>query len=306
MPLAPYVSVPQRDPKTGKIVLGPDGKPIIGLAINPVKNFVRGYWLDPAINQISVTLTAQGTVGDNTVLNFLIDQQGHFDWAYILGVSTGLYSLDFFDGGTNRRLQNRPIPNTLIVGNAFRPFRLPEPYFFNVGDSQREIQITVRNLTAVENTIRLVLYGRRFYHKEAPPEVAMEIVKKFDRGWRTYSYFLVPLETDSQGDITAVGANATVTFTLESDDDADTSLQKLMADSTGAFTFQIRERSTNRTLGNGVIHNQNGWGTAEFPFLFADTYLLERKKQLLIEVTDISGNTNTVRLGAAGRRLQYR
>jgi hypothetical protein len=305
MPLAPYVSVPQRD-EAGRIVLGPDKKPIIGLAVNPVKNFVRGYWLDPALTQIPVTLAAQGAAGDSAVLNFLIDQQGHFDWAYILGVSTGEYSLDFFDGGTNRRLQNRPVPSTLIVGNANRPFRLPEPYFFNVGDSQREIQVTVRNLTAVTNTVRLILYGRRFYHKEAPPEISAEITRKFDKGWRTYSYFLVPLETDAQGDITPVGANATVTLTLESDDDADTSLQKLMASSTGAFTFQIRERATNRTLGNGPIHTQNGWGNAEFPFLFADTYLLERKKQLLVELTDISGAQNEIRLAAAGRRLQYR
>ncbi len=303
MPLAPYVSVPQRDEK-GRIVLGPDGKPIIGLATNPVKSFVRGYWLVSA--PLTTALAAQGAAGDNVELNYLIDQQGHFDWAYILGVSDGVYSLNFFDGGTNRRLQNSPVASSLIVGNAFRPFRLPEPYFFNVGDSQRTLQIRVQNLTGTTNNVRLILYGRRFYHKEAPPEVALEIAKKFDKGWRTYSYFLVPLETDSQGDITAVAANGTATFTLESDDDADTSLQKLMADSTGAFTFQIRERSTNRTLGNGEIHNQNGFGTAEFPFLFADTYLLERKKQLLINVTDISGSPNTIRIAAAGRRLQYR
>jgi len=300
MPLAPFIQVPSRG-KDGSVILGPDGRPVMGVAVNPVKLFVRGYWLIDPQNP-AVTLLA----GAQTELRYLIDSQGHFDWATLIGNSTGPYTLEFFDAGTNRRLQNRPVHSTTVVGSGMRPFRLPEPYFFNVGDSQRELVCTIRNnIFGQTNTIRLVPYGRRFYHKEAPPDVAREISRRFSEGQRTYSYFLTPRETNSDGTVTAVAGNGTATFTFDMDANADTDLQKFMAVSTGAFTYQLRERATNRTLSNGVIRNTEGWGNAEFPFLVSDTYLLERDKQLLCEVTDISGNSNSIFLTIAGRRLQY-
>lgn len=301
MPLPPFVTLPKTGPD-GRPVLGPDGRPVMGVGIYPPKNHVRGYWLtsDP----VTVVLAP----GASAELRYLVDQQGHFDWAYIVGKSDQPFTLDFFDGGAQRRLQNKPIHSVTIVGSGERPFRLPEPYFVDVGDSQREIIATVRNVLpgAVTNTIRLVLYGRRFYHREAPPDVSAEFTKRFAGGWRTYSYFLVPNETKGDGNVVPVAAGGTDTFTFESESGVDTDLHKLMVSSTGAFTFQLRERATNRTLSNGVIRSENGWGNAEFPFYLADSYLLERKLQLLFDVTDISGAPNSIYATMAGRRLQYR
>jgi len=301
MPLAPFVSVPKRNPD-GSIARGPDGKPVIGIAVNPVKQFVKGFWLtsDP----VSVTLAPGGSAD----LEFLVDSQGHFDWAYILGSSTAAYTLEFFDAGTQRLLQNRPVHSVTVVGSGVRPFRLPEPYFLNVGDSQRVIKVTVRNNLpgAQTNTIELVLYGRRFYHKEAPPDVAREIAEKFGGGWRTYAYFLVPQDTHGDGLVDPVPAGGFASQTFNMDANADTDLQKLMVVSTGAFQFRLRERATNRTLSNGTVLGTNGWGNAEFPFYFADTYLLERDKQLLFEITDLSGADNFIFATIGGRRLQYR
>lgn len=300
MPLPPFVTSPKIGPD-GRIVLGRDGKPIVSVGIYEPKNHVRGYWLvsDP------VTLTL--APGAQEELRYLIDQQGHFDWAYILGVSDGPYAIDFFDGGTQRRLSNKPVNSATIVGSGVRPFRLPEPYFFDVGDNQRELIVTARNsIFATTNTIRLVLYGRRFYHREAPPAVAKKFQQKFQTGWRTYAYFLVPNETKANGDVDPVPALGSATFTFESESGVDTDLHKLMLESTGAFTFQLRERATNRTLSNGIIRSENGFGNAEFPFYFADSYLLERKMQLLLEVTDVSGADNKIFATIGGRRLQYR
>jgi hypothetical protein len=299
MPLPPFVTVPKLGPD-GRPVFGKDGRPIVAVGIYEPKNHVRGYWLvsDP----ITVTLAP----GGQDTLRYLIDQQGHFDWAYILGTSDGPYTLSFFDGGTQRRLSNKPVHSVTIVGSGARPFRLPEPYFFDVGDNQRELEVTVMNPLFTENTIRLVLYGRRFYHREAPPAVAKKFQQKFQTGWRTYSYFLVPNETKADGDVDPVPALGSASFTFESESGIDTDLHKLMVDSTGAFTFQIRERATNRTLQNGIVDSVNGFGNAEFPFYFADSYLLERKMQLLLEVTDTSGAPNKIFATMAGRRLQYR
>lgn len=299
MPLAPFIQVPKRNPD-GSVIFGPDGHPITGIAPNPPKQHVRSFWIPPSEGE-NVVLTGLGS----TEVNFEIDSQGHFDWCYIVGVSTGGYLLRFFDPGSQRNLQNQPVHSTTVVGSGQRPFRLPQPYFFNVGNSERVLQCRLTDLTGVSNTVRLAIYGRRFYHHEAPPDVAQEIAKKFGGGWRTYTYFLVPEESvDGQG--VSVGALASDTFTLNMDNDAHTELTKLMFSSTGNFLFRLRERDTNRALMTGFVHNLSGMGNAEFPFNFADGYLLEANKQLLIEITDISGAPNTIFITAAGRRLDLK
>lgn len=306
MSFASFVRVPKRD-RAGNIVFDPQtGRPVEGLAVNPIKPHVRGYWLaDP--NQATVVLPASGGANQAGVIremNFLIDSQGHFDWASIVGVATGDFLLEFFDPGTSRRLQNRPIHSDCIVGVAARQFRLPEPYFFNVGDSQRQLKCTLRDLSGAENTVRLNLIGRRIYHKEAPPDIALDLQRIFGQGSRTYAYFLVPNETRNDGTVTPVSANGTASFTFESDASADTEAQKLMVASTGAFSFTLRERDTNRLLMPNAVHSQNGWGNAEFPFFWADTFLIERQKQIIMDVTDLSGAENYIYPVMAARRLQ--
>lgn len=300
MPLAPFVQIPKLDAQ-GQPVIGRDGRVVQAIAVNPVKAHVRGFWLTSAPRLFSLTAAAP-----RVELNFLIDSQGHFDWAYIVGQQNNPYLIEFFDPGTSRRLHNRPMHSTNVVGSGRRPFRLPEPYFFNVGDAQREMIVTVTRLTADVTDAQLTLYGRRFYHKEAPPDVGQEINRKFGEGWRTYSYFLMPREYANDGIPPVLGPGASTVFTFEMDNTADTDLHKLMSTSTGAFSFALRERDTNRTISNGVISSVNGWGNAEFPFYFADSFLLERQKQLLCEITDLSGQNNSIFLTIAGRRLQYR
>jgi hypothetical protein len=295
MPLRAFVEVPVR---------GPDGRVVDGIAINPIKPYVRGYWIaDP--DNLAVALAAQGAAGDSATLEFLVTQDGHFDWTYIVGTSTGAYSLEFFDQGRQRRLQNRPVHSQTVVGTSARPFRMPIPYRLNVGDAERVIRCTIRNLTGTTNTVRLAIYGRRWYHREAPPDIARDIQQKMGEGERTLDYFLTPNETGLDGTVTAVAGGGTATFTLESDDDAETLIHKIMFASTGVFQYRIRERATNRYISNTVLHNLLGWGNAEFPFVFADTYLLERKKQLLVEVTDLSLSSNSIYLTAACERLEY-
>jgi hypothetical protein len=300
MPLAPFVQIPKLD-DSGQPVIGRDGRVIQAIGVNPIKEHVRGYWLTS--NPVKFSLTAGAP---RVELDFLIDSQGHFDWAYILGATATPYFLDFFDPGTRRRLSNKPVHSSTVVGSGKRPFRLPEPYFFNVGDAQRNLIVTATRIAADVTDARLVMYGRRFYHKEAPPDVGQEVNKKFGDGWRTHSYFLVPKEYEQTGEPPVIPANGSTVFTFDMDNDAHTDLHKLMYSATGAFQFQIRERDMNRTLGNGPIQVLSGWGNAEFPFYFADSYLLERNKQLLVEIDDLSGNDNTIYLTMAGRRLQVR
>jgi hypothetical protein len=302
MSLATHVTVHARNSQ-GVPLFDSEGKPVPGVVINPAKPFVRAYWIPGAQNDgtVTITLAANGTVD----LDFVIDDQGHFDWKYLLGVSDGAYVLKFFDVGKNRELQNRPVHSSLIVGSAQRPFQLPESYFFNVGDSQRNLRCRIRDISGAQNVVRLSLHGRRFYHKDADPDVAMEMRKFFQSGEKPYSYFLVPLESDPvTGAPPVLPANGTLTLSMQSDAGADTELVKWMSISTGAFSVNIFDRSKNKFLMNDFIPNNDIFGNAEFPFILADSFLLERQKYLLFYLKDLSGSANTVYLAAAGRRLQ--
>lgn len=303
MSIATHVYVPAVDRQGNPLIDQRSGRQIQGVVINPVKPFVRSYWIPgvPPAGTSFVTLAAGGKV----TLDFVIDDQGHFDWKYLVGQSTGAYVIKFFDVGRNRELQNRPVHSSLIVGSAQRPFLLPESYFFNVGDSQRVMRCEIKDISGSTNTIRLALHGRRFYHKDADPDVALEMQKVFGSGEKTYSYFLVPQEYDPvTGAPPVIAANGQRTFTMQSDAGADTELVKLMAVSTGDFSVNIFDRSKNKYIMNDVVVNGNAFGNAEFPFILADSYLLERQKYLLFYLKDLSGAQNTVYLAAAGRRLQ--
>lgn len=271
-----------------------------GVGINSPKRYVRGYWVSP--DPIVATVAS----GGNATITFPINTQGHFEWAYLMGASTGQFSLRIYDAQANRDLQNKPINSVTIVGSAPRPFHLPKPYWFNVGGSKREVSITVHDLSGATNDIRLVLYGRRLYHHDMPSDMADDFIRKFDAGPRLYSFFLVPKETKFDGSVVPVAAGAFETFMFEMDATADLEADKIMFSSTGSFTFALRDNDKNRTLATGIIASTMGLGVAEFPFFFGDSYMLERKKQLILEVTNTSGASNSIYATLAGKRMQLR
>ena len=302
MSIATHVTVDALDDQGNQLFDG-DGNPAKGVVINPCKPFVRAYWIPGT--PPDGTAVASLLAGGSAMLDFVIDDQGHFDWKTLVGVSTGPYVLQFFDVGKNKELQNRPVHSSLIVGSAQRPFVLPEPYFFNVGDSQRNLRCKITDISGAPNTVRLSLHGRRFYHKDADPDVAQAMRKYFAGGEKPYSYFLTPLESDpNTGAPPVLAAGGKLALTLQSDAGADTELKKWMAVSTGAFTVNIFDRSKNKFLMNDVIPNSDIFGNAEFPFIPADSFLLERQKYLIFYLQDLSGAPNTVYIAAAGRRLQ--
>lgn len=286
----------------GMPVQRPDGSPNLAIDINPIKKFLSGFWLTPDPNPLVLAASATGKQ------RFSIDQRGHFDWAYIMGTFTnGPVMIELMDEACNRNLQNKPVHSTTIVGSGRRPFRLPESYFLSVGDSQRELLATIRNFAVGVNSVVLNPYGRRFYHKEAPPDMTAEFVKKFDTGWKKYPYFLVPKDYNVNGIPDVIPAGGKATFTFEQDDNADLEATKLTLFSTGPFSYLLRERDKSlRPLSSDIVQSANGWGNAEFPFYLMDSFMLEKKKQLLLDVVDLSGANNLIFATISGTRFQYR
>lgn len=291
----------------------------IGYYINPTKRHVRPFWMLPKdATEQSLALAAAGTPGDSAKLvQFEVDTQGHFEIAYTMfHADSPEFVVEILDGGNNlKKLQNEEIHARTIAGNARRPLIWPETYLLNVQNAPRTIMMNFRNLSALPNNIRWCFHGRRWYHKEAPGNVQQAIEKRFGRMEKTYTYFLtltresmsapenanLPGLTLSPGQQLLEGQAPFFWAT----DEADTEVHKLCAVSTGPFEFQLRERQSGRTLSNGFVQVTNGWGDGEYPFVYAETFLIERNYQVMFEVRDLSGAQNIIYPTMIGRRLQY-
>ncbi len=290
-----------------------------GYYINPTKRAVRPFWLLPKDSDDQLfTLAAAGAAGDaKKLVPFVVDTTGHFEIAFAMFQATSSnFLVEIFDGGNNNAgLQNEEIHAQAIAGTARRPFIWPESYFLNTQNAARTLFMNFRNLSTAPNSIRWAWHGRRWYHKDAPPVVQDAIRRKFERMEKTYTYFLTlnrlrestpeganpPAVTLSAGQ--ALIENQAPVF--EATNEADTEAHKVTVFSTGPFEFQLREEMSGRTLSNGFVQVTSGMGDGEFPFIYPETFLIERNYRVLFEVRDLSGAENRIYPVLTGRRLQY-
>lgn len=70
--------------------------------------------------------------------------------------------------------------------------------------------------------------------------------------------------------------------------------------STGKFTVQIQDGSTQQTFSNQQVHVDNLFGTAQNPMPLLVPYQFQAKGQIQANVTDLSGAPNNIRLGFLG------
>lgn len=272
--------------------------------VNPAKRYVKPYWLTPTDEFVTL---AAGAVSDP--ITMMVDNQGHFEWFYIVGKSDAPYTLTVFDPGRKRFLMNREIHSDTIVSptniagaltTGGRPHILMESYFVNVEQAQRSLVLQFRNLDTVNpNTIRLAFVGRRYYYREATPEVKELFRKRFLEKERTNIYFLT---TDKP---VTIPADGTIDATLSSTDEADFEFLKLMSKSEGPFKFKLIDRSSGREFMPQPIRDVQGFGTADFPMILPESFLIERNYQFIVRLEDLSGADNDVFLTFHGRRVYY-
>lgn len=275
------------------------------LYINPAKRHVRPYWLTsnaPATPTPQIVAIPAG--GTTNPIPYPVDTQGHFEIFYTMFEADDPRILvNIFDPGTRRNLMNRPVHIATIAGNAERPFFWPESYFMNVGNGPRELQVTFTDFSGAPNNVRMVFYGRKLYQNEAPPDVQEKMIEYFQKRERTNVYFLTTLNDVNLLAGQALTGPASPVF--EATDEADTEVIKLSAVSDGDFEFSLREQRNNRTLSNNPIINTSGWGTAQFPFILQETFLIERNYDVSFEVTDLSGAPNDIFTTMTARRLYF-
>lgn len=100
-------------------------------------------------------------------------------------------------------------------------------------------------------------------------------------------------------------SNGTATSTITVTREADFYLTKVVRVATGSFTFMIRDSSNDRQWSNVQVHSDIGAGTAQLPLLLPKPRFVARASTITIDLTDISGSSNTVRLGLIGYKVYH-
>jgi hypothetical protein len=93
--------------------------PVSSKAAQALQDLPFWYLIIPT----SLTALQAGVIASVT-----IDNDADFEWRWIIGSSTGSYTVQLTDRFTARPLQSAAVNNVNIVGTAQLPFILPKPY----------------------------------------------------------------------------------------------------------------------------------------------------------------------------------
>ena len=149
------------------------------------------------------------------------------------------------------------------------------------------------------NTVRFALHGRRWYYLQAPDKIAERMSQIYRSKPRVQPFFYT---TDRY---VQLGASQGGSFVTRLGDDGWHEVVKLMAISTGTFNVRISEKTTGKKYMENLLPSVMVFGTAEFPFLMWEDSLFEPNMRLNYELLDTSGDTNTIWLTKAGRKLLF-
>ena len=143
------------------------GQPAV--IVNPLKDYVRPFWLSTDEPNENLAVPASGS---SAPTNLTVTAEGHFEGAYFTSFRSDPMTILMNYPGKRMNLMNREIHLDTIAQLGETPFILPETLWV---PAIRSINVTFRNLTANPATVRFVCHGRRWYHYEAPQDLALKI-----------------------------------------------------------------------------------------------------------------------------------
>jgi hypothetical protein len=114
-----------------------------------------------------------------------------------------------------------------------------------------------------------------------------------------YSYIINPATTGQ----VYVAASTKVSGQLQIDAKADFLVRKILSTQTGAFSVTFKDGSSGRNWQNLPINNLNFSGTAQLPFWMTAKIVIKARATLDWEVTDLSGQNNTIQISLSGEDL---
>lgn len=176
-----------------------------------------------------------------------------------------------------------------ITNNAFLPWVLQKPYRILAGSN---FLIDVADLSGNSNTLRIALHGAKLRRGIAP---------WYEKKWSGKTGFFISGRTNDIAD----GSKGYIR--LEMDMDSHFLVQKitgiLTVPAQGSLLLNFQEGQTDKHWTNIPIMERNIIGDGQFPNTLSANRFLRKGSTLLIEVDNVSGQTESLDLTLSGMKL---
>ncbi len=272
-----------------------DGK----LTSNPAMDYIQPYFLTLDDPNNPIVLTANQT---RYGLLATARHTGPIEIAKQVYQATSTnFTVVIKHPGLNTDLMNREIHAETIFGVGQRAFVYPESLVLN---AIQALEMTLRDLSGNENTIRLIFPGSKYYQYQAFPELGERFRQWASNRPLTYPYFL------TTRDAVSLVNQSEQSFELPVFDDADFEIMKITCRSTGTFTWNLEDIQSGRAMSNSSLPSTL-IGTGEYPTIMRpiENFLIRRSMGLTLKITDTSGATaqspNVVWFTLSGRKISY-
>lgn len=283
------------------------------LNIDSVKLAYKPFFLTPD-NDTDGILSLAAVAGDTERSPATVSQEGP-EQIYALIMDTDRFQAfeDFgvlvtiTDSGSGKDLMNRAVHANTIFGTAEFPMVLPEKMFLNM---KRSLTVSVQNIYAYEQDVRVIFDGRRIYTTRADSSmVNNKVAALMNRSVGTMPYFLTTEE-----DIELAG-DASNTFYFPTEADGWFQCFKIAAvaydtdddkpNMHGEFNIVIHDGEDRKQLHTGTLSDALVTGTGQTPFILPESWLIEPNKRISVEVTNTTPNSHaaTIYMTLIGRKI---
>lgn len=274
------------------------------LYVDVMKRFARPYWLstEPRITDlISPTLVSP--------IIMPIDKEGPLEIDYSYFHADGDFTIRIMDPNQRPVLMNREIHIRTIAsgadvlgdgGSAGRPFIWTEPWFMWVEEGKRNFVLGFRDLSGLaSNKVRFVLHGRRFYDQHSPASVS----KRYNDYYKNRPVTMPFFWTTEQLGAVAGPIGTEIDFDIRITDDADTVWYKMTSVSQFPFEFKLIEKANGKEWMTDFVRVENGFGSAELPFLFFEPPYLEAGKKMILRIRKVVADPDTIWATFASQKI---
>lgn len=229
----------------------------------------------------------------------------------VKATSTARVSMQISDGSTPRTLMNFSQLLTNMFGvlsnvnSPNKPYRLSEGIYVIEGGS---LDIALTDTSGSSNSIYPVAHCARYTSVKYDPKLA-EIRKRL----ADKQFISMPFWYTTDGGPVAVTGSAAATAGISIASDHHFLLRKISATATSRnFTINLTNLGTGKSLIDGT--NQDNFqipaslwlGDGNFPFVLPEPFLFEAGDKIRVDLTDLSGSTNTVDLCLHGSIIKTR
>ncbi len=201
----------------------------------------------------------------------------------IVADNDGDLNIQFNDTGSGAFWSSAAIDLQLVAGTIQLPNILLTPLLLRPSS---QVVIDVTDTSGLANTGQITLVGYKVYERDVP---AWTAGPKPDM-WFQY------------GGTKDLTAGALDTLNLQIQADAHFEVHKMLARATGSFQAKVTDSGTGKSWSDTYVRRGNFAGVAQRPKVLTFPKLILPNTVIQVELQDLSGAANTIRLALEGAK----